>query len=467
MAKYVTDSEFRRQVRVCLDENMSSEVLQYLEDVDTLSLDDIIDSKVEDAALSVVRSAPISKLGDISKSLDGVLDIAQRAPYKGVMRLPVDFERLVRFKMRGWPLALYGAQPPLSPYYEQANSEFSVFGTKDRPVVFLVPSADNASDLCAEIFCASSQHDVLDGCTYVAKPKKEEVILSEDTDDSDNGGNEGGNEGGSEGGNEGGNEGETPVEPDFVNLGLPSGTLWAKCNVGADNPEGFGNYFAWGETEPKSDYSWLTYKHSSEDYLGKITKYTKEDGITVLEDEDDAARVALGEGWFTPTRAQLWELVCGEYTIVEWTKYNGVNGHLITSKVNGNSIFLPAAGSISGSITQDHGLYGKYWSSTLGEGDRYACIMYSSERGYGMTNDKLRYEGYTIRPVFVPEAKRGLKKPIVEEEETKTTESWKILLGENLLRPTVYYAAYLTALAVNDDNAAEKLLATATSLIEN
>lgn len=174
MAKYVTDSEFRRQVRVCLDENMSSEVLQYLEDVDTLSLDDIIDSKVEDAALSVVRSAPISKLGDILKSLDGVPDIAQTAPYKGVMRLPLDFERLVRFKMKGWPLALYGAQPPLSPYYEQANSEFSVFGTKDRPVVFLVPSADNASDLCAEIFCASSQDDVLDGCTYVAKPRIEE-----------------------------------------------------------------------------------------------------------------------------------------------------------------------------------------------------------------------------------------------------------------------------------------------------
>lgn len=179
MAKYVTDSEFRRQVRVCLDENMSSGVLQYLEDVDTLSLDDIIDSKVEDAALSVVRSAPISKLGDILKSLDGVPDIAQTAPYKGVMRLPIDFERLVRFKMRGWPLALYGAQPPLSPYYEQANSEFSVFGTKDRPVVFLVPSADNASGLCAEIFCASSQNDVLDGCTYVAKPKKEETTATE------------------------------------------------------------------------------------------------------------------------------------------------------------------------------------------------------------------------------------------------------------------------------------------------
>lgn len=460
-------------VRVCLDENMSSETLHCLKDVDTLTFDEIIDSKVEDAALSVVRSAPISKLGDISKSLDGVPDIAQRAPYKGVMRLPIDFERLVRFKMRGWSLALYGAQPPLSPYYEQANSEFSVFGTKDRPVVFLVPSADNASDLCAEIFCASSQHDVLDGCTYVAKPKKEEVVM-DDSGSSDggdtggnNGGNNGGDNGGGTGGDTGGNEGETPIEPDFVNLGLPSGTLWAKCNVGADNPEGFGNYFAWGETEPKSDYSWLTYKHSSEDYIGNITKYTKEDGITILEDEDDAARVLLGEGWFTPTRAQLWELVCGEYTIVEWTKQNGVNGHLITSKVNGNSIFLPASGSKSGSITQGEDLYGKYWSSTLGKGDKYACIMESQERGCGMSSEKLRYEGYAIRPVFIPEGKRGLKKPRVEEEETKTTESWKILLGENLVRPTVYYAAYLTALAVKDDNAAEKLLATATSLIEN
>lgn len=175
MAKYITDREFKRLVRVCLDQNMSSEALSDLGDVDTLSLDEIIDSKAEDAALTIVRMAPIDKLGDVAQSLEGTLDIDEGEPHKAVIQLPLDFERLVRFKMSGWKYAVYAALPPLPPQYIEANSEFGVCGTKDRPLVFLVPSTGNGKDLCLEIFSAKDVSDTLDGCLYVARPRKRSV----------------------------------------------------------------------------------------------------------------------------------------------------------------------------------------------------------------------------------------------------------------------------------------------------
>ena len=102
MAIYVGEKDFKRQVRVCLDENKSINTDTLLQDIDTLSLDEIIDSKVEEAALSVIKAAPVTKLGDISKSLKSLPSISKESPYNGEVALPNNFERLVRFKMKSW-----------------------------------------------------------------------------------------------------------------------------------------------------------------------------------------------------------------------------------------------------------------------------------------------------------------------------------------------------------------------------
>ena len=137
---------------------------------------------------------------------------------------------------------------------------------------------------------------------------------------------------------------------DYVDLGLPSGTLWATCNVGAETPEGYGDYFAWGETEPKENYDWITYKYCNGDF-DQLTKYCQDatygyDGYTDdlyrLLPMDDAATANWGEGWRMPTAGQGDELlsVCSH----QRETINGVKGWRIIG-TNGNSIFLPAGGA--------------------------------------------------------------------------------------------------------------------------
>ena len=131
-----------------------------------------------------------------------------------------------------------------------------------------------------------------------------------------------------------------------VDLGLPSGTLWADRNIGADSPEDCGDYFAWGETEPKTTYNWSTYKWCKGRY-GTLTKYCADlasgtvDNKMTLEPEDDAATANWGEAWCMPTYEQIHELY-DECTLKMITQ-NGVNGYKMTGP-NGNSIFIPAAG---------------------------------------------------------------------------------------------------------------------------
>jgi hypothetical protein len=157
---------------------------------------------------------------------------------------------------------------------------------------------------------------------------------------------------------------------DYVDLGLPSGTLWATCNVGADTPEGYGDYFAWGETEPKELYDWKCYKYGryfNERY--ELSKYCTDsiyglngfvDNLTFLEPNDDVANVCWGADWRMPTKEEWEELFLN--TTSGWTTQNDVNGWLITAS-NGNSIFLPAAGYWWGdAFNADLGLY---WSCTL------------------------------------------------------------------------------------------------------
>ena len=181
-----------------------------------------------------------------------------------------------------------------------------------------------------------------------------------------------------------------------VDLGLS--VKWACCNVGATKPEEYGGYYAWGETEEKSDYDWDTYKWcNGEDF----TKYCVHkscgtvDNKTVLDPADDVAHVKWGGSWRMPTRDEIDELV--DECNWQWTSLNGVEGHRGTGP-NGNSIFLPAAGFRYGTELYDRGAYGYYWSSSSTYGycnDAYGLGFYDGDFGwYGH-----RYYGYSVRPV--------------------------------------------------------------------
>ncbi len=132
---------------------------------------------------------------------------------------------------------------------------------------------------------------------------------------------------------------------EYVDLGLPSGNLWATCNLGASSPEAYGDYYAWGEVEPKQVYTYPNHKWYKEGTpsLG-FTKYNNEDGKLTLEDEDDAVIQKLGNGWRTPTLADFRELTNQKLTTIKKTTLNGVAGYQITSKKNKKSIFIPCAG---------------------------------------------------------------------------------------------------------------------------
>ena len=179
----------------------------------------------------------------------------------------------------------------------------------------------------------------------------------------------------------------------YVDLGLPSGLKWATCNVGATVSTDFGDYFAWGEVEPKKDYSWDIYKYGTEDNL---TKYYSSDNKTVLDPEDDAATVNWGGAWRMPTKAEQGELL--EKCKWTWTIQNCVNGYNVTGP-NGNSIFLPAAGYMYEGTLKGAGSYGAYWSGSLYAGNpdnAYYVYFTSYEVGwsdYGRTN------GLFVRPV--------------------------------------------------------------------
>lgn len=157
-------------------------------------------------------------------------------------------------------------------------------------------------------------------------------------------------------------------ESEWVDLGLPSGLLWATRNVGATSQEDYGDYFAWGETSPKEDCNYSTYIYCIGDY-NQLTKYCNKssfgyngftDSLTILQPGDDAATVNYGGR--TPT-AEEWEELMNN-TTATWTEQNGVNGRLFTGS-NGNSLFLPAAGYRLDSTLFHAGSEGDYWSSSL------------------------------------------------------------------------------------------------------
>lgn len=171
---------------------------------------------------------------------------------------------------------------------------------------------------------------------------------------------------------------------EYVDLGLPSGTLWATCNVGATSPEEYGNYYAWGENTTKSSYTESSYSYSS--------------NPTTLPVDRDAARANWGGSWVMPTVADFKELY-NECTWT-WTTMNGKNGYKVSSKKNSSYIFLPAAGFFGSSLI-NAGSYGYYWSSSLhpsGTSDAYALNFGSSF--VGPSDGNYRCNGRSVRPVF-------------------------------------------------------------------
>ena len=204
------------------------------------------------------------------------------------------------------------------------------------------------------------------------------------------------------------------VEPEYVDLGLS--VKWATFNIGATTPEEYGDYFAWGETEPKAKYGWAQYKWGNGENKA-LTKYCNKaaygedgftDNLTQLLPEDDAAHVNWGGNWRMPTAAEFDELI--NNCTIEKTTMNGANGYLLTSKINGNSIFLPMAGCYNFDLQQDK-LYENnsilyYWSADMWYNDNnYNINAYNlssrlAEDGYLSISSNTRRCGFPIRPIY-------------------------------------------------------------------
>lgn len=188
--------------------------------------------------------------------------------------------------------------------------------------------------------------------------------------------------------------------PEMVDLGLPSGLKWASFNLGATSPEEYGNYYAWGETEIDLDFGWNYYVWAITGTY-RISKYCTDytygtvDNKTVLDLEDDVAHATLGGDWRMPTNAELIELV--NNCTWTWTTQNNVNGYLVSSKTNSNSIFLPAAGH---SLSYQVGSYGRYWSSTLYTGnEQFSYGLQFNISSVSHSSVLVRYQGLSIRAV--------------------------------------------------------------------
>jgi len=219
---------------------------------------------------------------------------------------------------------------------------------------------------------------------------------------------------------------------EYVDLGLPSGTLWATCNVGATNPWDYGDYFAWGETQPyyatlsfdasgnftgtwksgKTGYNWASYPFTSGSTRTETGTQPYNPTTLILYPAYDAARANWGGDWHMPTSAQISELLDASNCSWEWKDaaedpYHCA-GYLVTSVLNGNSIFLPAAGVFGGASRGRAGTSGYYWSSTRLSGatwssTRLSGATYAYYLGFLSSYENLRYSyrclGFAVRPV--------------------------------------------------------------------
>ncbi|MBO7337417.1 MAG: hypothetical protein J6U33_02090 [Paludibacteraceae bacterium] len=206
-------------------------------------------------------------------------------------------------------------------------------------------------------------------------------------------------------------EEEVPIgDLEYVDLGLPSKTLWATCNIGASEPEEVGGHFAWGETETKETYSWTTYqlcdgsnqtmkKYCTNEYYGTV------DGRKALEPADDVATALYGDGWSMPTQEQFEELLDRENTSWSRTTQYGVEGLKVTSKANGKTIFLPIGGYRDGTGSYNTS-NGYYWTKDLYAGiDNLARSLAIESNSVSTGDSKSRRCGLNVRPVYKEPAK--------------------------------------------------------------
>lgn len=201
---------------------------------------------------------------------------------------------------------------------------------------------------------------------------------------------------------------------EYVDLGLPSGILWATCNIGASSPEEYGEYFAWGEIRPKKIYNVDSYKYCK-DKMTDLTKYCTSarngdwgftDKLIELRPEDDAATANWGGRWKMPNIWHCRDLVDSELTTTEWMTLHGVYGRKITSKSNGRSIFLPAAGYRYATCLDGVGQHGDYWSRTLRidapidyEANKLRISAAPIDYDLSMWKNCTREYGLSIRPI--------------------------------------------------------------------
>ena len=187
-------------------------------------------------------------------------------------------------------------------------------------------------------------------------------------------------------------------QDDLVDMGLPSGTLWAKKNIGASKVTDYGLFFSWGNTDGHNGDGVGNYNFSQD-------VYNATSGATLTTDvppENDAAKANLGTAWKLPTSVQFDELFNSSYTTNAWvTDYNGIsglNGRLVTSKANGNTLFFPAGGVFDGASLANRGASGSYWSSTRIDGTSARSLYFNASSVYPQGSLDRRY-GFSVRAV--------------------------------------------------------------------
>ena len=218
---------------------------------------------------------------------------------------------------------------------------------------------------------------------------------------------------------------------DRVDLGLPSGILWATCNIGASSPSEIGDYFAWGEKESKDAYGWETYELCRGSY-NSIFKYTENDGKSILEPQDDVAKSKLGGEWRIPSKEDMEELV--EECEWKWLSQNGQLGWKVIGP-NNNYIFLPASGAASSYRISGVNELGRYWTATRDKSNYSAYnLRFKDGTDTIVVVDDTRFYGRTIRPVLGQPVKRTVKNEEKEEEQEKLPYPLKKITLATLLK---------------------------------
>lgn len=238
---------------------------------------------------------------------------------------------------------------------------------------------------------------------------------------------------------------EAGEAPEYVDMG--DGHLWATRNVGADSPEDTGYFFAWGETSPKDAYRWNNYAWGSD--ASSLTRYVTDasygtvDNRKTLLSEDDAAQASWGDKWYMPTKED-WDWLKANCDVQYNFTQNGVNGCVLISKINGNSLFFPYTGLINGASV-GNASYGYYWSSSLGNRDDLATYAYFSATSLSVAGST-RFIGFPVRPVYklngnhgFVEMGDGLKWATMNVGATSETDYGKYYAWGEIKTPDIYY----------------------------